>query len=54
MFKVLEMINLSENNRNSNMIMHCVNLFFVLSGSFEDIGIFTYFIYLSVMGRYNH
>ena len=40
-----------ENKRKSNKIMHCVDLF--LNGSFEDMGIFHVFIYLSVMGRYN-
>ena len=30
-----------ENNRKSNKIMHCVDLFF-FNGSFEDMGIFTY------------
>ena len=40
-----------ENNRKSHKIMDCVDVF--LSGSFEDMGIFHVFIYLSVMGRYN-
>ena len=31
----------------------CTVLNFFLSGGFEDMGIFMYFIYLSVMGRYN-
>ena len=33
--------------------MHCVDFLFVLSCSFEDMGISHVFIYLSVMGRYN-
>ena len=40
-----------KNNRKSNKIKHCVDLFFVC-GSFEDMGIFHVFIYLSVMDRY--
>ena len=31
----------------------CTVLNFFLSGGFEDMGIFMYFIYLSFMGRYN-
>ena len=32
-----------ENNRKNNKIMHCVDLLFFLSGSFEDMGIFHVF-----------
>ena len=36
-----------ENNRTSNKIIHCVDLFLFLGGSFEDMGIFAR-IYLSI------
>ena len=36
------------------VIRLCTVLIFFMSGSFEDMGIFYVFIYLSVMGRYTH